>query len=323
VAAPANGTNNEYPTVVVDAAGNSHILYNRYVPATAQIDLFMVSGSKTGFGSPQNLTRTDDVGELAARAVIAADGVMHVVCLERVPIPDHPDNYTYSVGYFQIRGGVVSARERIAEVASVFSGDPEQSIAVDDSGRPHVVFRVPNPDPSKGRLFYRHRQSSELPGTVPVDNAWTTALPLTGDTEDATGASIGVDAAGKVHFSYAIGISQRTLHYRMLDTGVLGPDTHLTTATTDRAYYLGLAVEPTGVVHIGFRRLAGMFADVYYLQGFDGVFAVEEQVSQTATGDELGPAIAAGPRVALVYTENMSPAPEGKVFFAERTLLPR
>jgi hypothetical protein len=310
----ADQINNEYPTLALGPDGAAHVVFNRFVPSTGQIDVFLASGSAAGFGAPINLTETPDQDELGAVVARTSDGVLHVVLLQRQEKPESPGNYNYRVGYLQVSGGEPSAMEIIADPARIFTGDPEQSIAVDEQGRVHALFRIDSSDPARGQLIYRRRD----PGAAPAPSLWSDPMAISPAESNAGGGSVAVDAEGVVHFTYGLGQGVQTMTYRSLSGGNLSPPVPLSTSLDDRAYYLGMKAADDGTVHVAYRRLVNGNADVFYRAGKGGIFAPEQAVTQTSTGDEIAAAVAldrCGVPV-IAFTENLSDAPNGVLYLA-------
>ena len=305
----SDGLSNEYPTIVVDNQGVSHVVFNRYVPSENQIDMFVVSGTiGAGFSTPVNLTQTQGTDEYGGSVAIGPDGVLHVVHIQRTPIPDEPGKYTYDTGYVAYDGAPKDA-EVIGTGTLMFTGSPEQSISVDPAGRVHVAYLRPGEKPSHGVAHYRKRD--------PV--GWSAETMVTSNQANATGISIAA-AADRVHFAYGKGTVDVTMTHRLLDAAGLGPETALTSSVDDRAYYLGLQAVGTDGVYVAFRRIVDGNADVFFVSGEQGTFASEEPVTQTADEDELVASLAVGRcgEAYVAFLENFSTAPDGRVMVATR-----
>jgi hypothetical protein len=305
----SDGFSNEYPTIVVDNQGVSHVVFNRYVPSENQIDLFVVSGTiGAGFSTPVNLTQTQGTDEFGGSVAMGPDGVLHVIHIQRTPIPDEPGKYTYDTGYVAYDGAPKDA-EVIGAGTLMFTGSPEQSIAVDPAGRVHVAYLRPGEKPSHGVAHYRKLE--------PI--GWSTETMVTSNQANATGISIAA-AADRVHFTYGKGTVDVTMMHRVLDAAGLGSETALTNSVKDRAYYLGLQAVGTDGFYVAFRRLIDGNADVFFISTEPGTLVLEESVTQTSDEDELVASLAAGRcgEAYVAFLENFSTAPDGRVMLATR-----
>ena len=306
----SDGFSNEFPTVAVDAQGVTHVVYNRFVPSENQIDVFLVSGTLSGgFSPPVNLTNTPSADENGAVIAVGSDGVLHVVYMARTAIPDKPGKYTYATGYVAYDGAPKDAAVLAADTL-LFTGQPEQAIALDAAGRVHVVYLRPGVDPSHGVACHRRRD----------EQGWGSETMVTSDAVNVTGVSVAATGTDAVHFVYAKGKVETTLTYRRLDGLGLGPEQALTTSADDRAYYLGLSPAGADDVYVAFRRLLGSNADVFFIAGQQGSFGPEEPVTATPSEDEQTATLAVGRcgEAYLAFTENLLTAPNGRVMVATR-----
>jgi len=311
VVVPSEGFSNEFPTIAVDARGVTHVVYNRYVPAEEQIDVFLVSGSlDTGFSAPVNLTNTLDADENGSVLASGPDGTLHVAYMTRVAIPDQPGKYTYATGYVAHDDGGPKDALMLATDTLPFTGVPEQSLTVAPDGTVHVVYLKPGLDPSHGVVYHRARGPQ----------GWTQELRLTSDQDNATGVSVFASSTNALHLTYGKGKVDITLTHRSFDLTTLGPEQALTSSTQDRPYYLGLKGADTGAVHVAFWRLVGSNGDIFFASGENDVFEPEEVVTQTPSEDEQFTSLALGRcgEAYVAFLENLSTAPDGRVLLATR-----
>ncbi|HEY3358982.1 MAG TPA: hypothetical protein VGQ83_37375 [Polyangia bacterium] len=305
--APANAVSNEYPVIVLDGQGAPVIVYNRYDAAADRVDLWAVRGDGAGgFVAPLDLTAAGGVDAYAPSAAAAADGTVHVVYQQRVGTGGAA---TYSLGYVTLAAGVAGPPATIAPVTAGFSLDPDYDVAVAPDGAVHVVYCQPGTGGLNNVLYH----------TVRAGGTWSAAQPLTPADQDVWGPSLAVDGTGAAHLAWVEGPdwSTKTLHYARRTGGTWLTPQPLGASIEDRDYYLGLAVEPAGTVHLAFTRFYGGNADVLYLTGAAGVFAGEVRLTTTADGDESAPAVAvAGGHLAVSYVENLAAAPAGKLYLA-------
>lgn len=305
------GVSAEFPTLVVDDGGTMHVVYNQYVASEGQIEVFLLSGSIAGgFGTPVNLTQTEDADENGAVVALGPDGTLHVVFMQRVAIPDKPGKYDYATGYVAVDGSIPKDRTLLAENTLLFSGVPEQGVAVDGAGRVHAVYLRPGTDPSRGVLYHRVRDVS----------GWSTEQAVTADLDNTTGISVAASEAGKVFFAYGKGKVDVTMTYRSLEGATLSPEQSLTSSTQDRPYYLGLRPVGSDGVFLAFLRLVNSNADLFFLSADQDVFGAEETITQTPAEDEAVASLAVGRcgEAHVAFVENLSTAPHGRVLLATR-----
>jgi hypothetical protein len=305
------GVSAEFPTLAVDDAGTMHVVYNQYMLSEKQIEVFMLSGSLAGgFGSPVNLTQTAEADENGAVVALGPDGTLHVVFMQRVAIPDKPGKFDYATGYVAVDGSGPKDRITLAEGTLLFSGVPEQGVAVDGAGRVHVVYLRPGTDPSRGVLHHRVKDAS----------GWSAETAITADGENVTGISVAASDAGKVFFTYGKGKVDVTMTYRSLEGATLSPEVPLTSSTQDRPYYLGLRPMGADGVFLTFLRLVNSNADVFFLSAEQDVFGAEEAITQTPAEDETVASLAVGRcgEAHVGFVENLSTAPHGRVLLATR-----
>jgi hypothetical protein len=310
-AAPAAGVSNEFPVIVVDAAGKPHIFYNRYIEAEGQIDVFHLTTDDGGtFQAPQNITAALDDEAYAPSAFIEGDDTIHLVFQTRTGVS--PD-YVYGIGYATVSGGAVSAIEEVASSSAMPSLDPTHDIVVDGSGNVHVVYGMPGETGYEGVLNYRGKTGS----------AWGAPEALSETNMDVYGTCLGIDGAGVIHLAYVKGelFGDMSLMYNSREGGSWSAAQALGTFPDDRSYYLGLAGENGGEgVHIAFKRYYDSNGDIFYLRGQGGAFDEPYRVTETADLDEGTPAIAlaADGTVYIAFTENLSDAPNGVIYLATR-----
>ena len=306
---PPSVIDNEYPTLVVDEVGTAHVVFSRYVLETEQIDVFMTSGTLAdGFSTPINLTDSADGDEFGASIAIDSENRVHVLFLRRRPRPEEPTRFDYSVGYLQVAGDVPTMSEEVASDARVFEGNPDQSIAVGADGSVHALFRVQATGPADGQLVYRKRTAST--------SAWEAPVGITDENASASDGAIAVSSDGDIYAAFALGRSAQTMHYRRYHQGAWGEATALSTATTDRGSYLGLAAGIEGDIHLVYRRGFGTQADVIYRRAVDGIFGDEIRLTSTNERDEqlVSIDVSACGEVAVVHPDNFEFLPDGVVY---------
>ncbi|MBI5481025.1 MAG: hypothetical protein HY906_19360 [Deltaproteobacteria bacterium] len=304
--APAGGTSNEFPVLVVDSQNRPHVFYNRAVGGV--VDLFMLAGTGSGFAAAVNLTNTTGKDEFAPSVAIDGSNAIHVLFQERT---GPSGSYVYSIGYLRVSAGSPGSPEPVASGTAMFSLSPDYDI-VADGGGVHVVYCKPGDSAFNNVLYYRHRASS----------AWEPESRVTATDQDVWSPAIGVDGAGTVHAAYTKGPSwsEKTLTYNRRTSGAWLGEQPLSGSTEDRSYYLGLQVESDGLVHLAFHRFYDSNGDILYLTGRNGSLGPEERVTQTVAGDESSASVARVPGgpVVVSFLENLAAAPDGKVYLATR-----
>lgn len=306
---PPSVIDNEYPTLVVDNNGTSHIVYSRYVLETEQIDVFMTSGTLAdGFSEPKNLTESNEDDEFGASIAIDGENRVHVLFLRRRPRPEEPTRFDYSVGYLQVVEGEPGASEEVASGARVFEGNPEQAIALGADASVHTLFRMQADGAADGKLVYRKRSA--------ITSEWDEAVDVTDDASSASDGAIAVSSDGDVYTVFALGRSEQTMHFRRFHEGAWGEVTALSSATTDKGSYLGLAADTGGAVHVAYRRGYGTQADVIYHRIANGVADAEVRLTETTERDEQLVAIdvSACGEIAIVHPDNFQFLPDGVVY---------
>jgi len=310
-AAPAAGVSNEYPVIVVDAAGKPHIFYNRYIEAEDQIDIFHITTDDSGtFQAPQAITAAFDGWAYAPSAFIEGDDTIHVVFQTQTGVS--PDQ-VYGIGYAAVSGGTPSAVEEVASSSAIPSLDPTHDIVVDGSGNVHVVYGMPGDTGYEGVITYRGKTGA----------TWSAPEALSEASLDAYSCGLGIDGAGVIHLAYVKGelFGDMSLTYNRRESGAWSAAQALSTFPDDRAYYLGLVGETGGEgVHIAFKRYHDSMGDIYYLKAEGGTFEEPYRVTETAELDEATSAIAlaADGTLFIAFTENLSDAPNGVIYLATR-----
>jgi hypothetical protein len=308
--APAGGVANEFPVIALDGQDRPHVFYNRNVAADDHVDLFVVRDQGAGFGAPVRLTSAAGVDEYGPSVARDGAGALHVVFQQR---SGDPSAYVYSIGYLKIQSGTPSAVEVVASGTAMFSLSPDYDVTAADDGTAHVVYCKPGAATLNNVAYYRRRSAA---------GAWGPEQPVTPTDQDVWGPNAAVDSAGTVHLAYVVSPDwdTKTLTYQRLLAGSWTPAQTLTASTEDRAYYLGLAVGTGGRVHLAFSRFYATDGDILYFGGQDGAMGSEERVTTTASMDESYPAVAAAAsgRVAVSFVENLSAAPNGRVYLATR-----
>jgi hypothetical protein len=303
--APAGSASNEFPVIVVDSQNRPHIFYNRAVGGV--VDLFMLQGTGSGFAAAVNLTNTSGRDEFAPAVAIDPGDAIHVLFQER---SGPSGSYVYSVGYLRVAAGSAGAVESVAADTAQFSLSPDYAVVADASGV-HAVYCKPGDDTFNNVLYHRHRGAG-----------WEPESRVTATDQDVWSPAIGLDASGTLHVAYTKGPtwSEKTLTYNRRSAGAWLGEQPLSSSTEDRSYYLGMEVEGDGLVHLAFYRFYDSNGDIHYLAGRDGALGPEERVTNTADGDESTPSIGRVPGgpVVLVFLENLSTAPNGKVYLATR-----
>jgi hypothetical protein len=316
----ALGVSAEFPSIVVDASGTPYIFYNQLVTGQNQIDVFMLRGDgKGGFHPPENLTGTSLVDEWAATAAVGGDAAVNVLFQQRKDDPGKPGTALYGIGYVRVFGGALEPPVELATGTSQFSLHPDYAIAAGADGLVHAVYSKPGVNQLNNVLYHRLRASG-----------WGTEKVLTETNLDAWGPAVAVDPAGTAHVVYTIGPdwNNKTLHYSQITSGVPSGAMKLTSSTYDRSYYLGLSAGVAGEIFVAFSRLvetdAGNNADLLFLHRKAGVLGPEERVTETVAADEGAPALAlgAGGVPVIAFVENLSAAPNGKVYLARRAAAP-
>lgn len=315
VAAPADGISNEYPNVVFDSENKPHIFYNRYNPDEEQIDIFHVTlDDGLNFTEPENVTQTTGSGEFAPALAMDGDDTIHLLFQVRTGNPEM--GYVYSIGYQTFSDSVATEIEEVT-AESAFPGlNPAYDLEVDGDGNVHALFCRPGDWALSSVLHYRKRGSG----------GWETEERMIGTDQDIFSPSIDVDGSGIVHIVYVRGpdLSSKTLQYNRLVAGDWAGEQALSSSIDDRSYYLGLLADDAGGVHIAFLRFFDGNSDVFYIRGMDGLFGDEERVTETVEPAEGTPSIAvdSGGTVYISLTENLSDAPNGKVYLATRREVP-
>jgi hypothetical protein len=308
-AVPANGVSNEYPSIVTDSKGKVHIVYNRLVKEQGQIDLFAVSAEdgKT-FSAPINLTNSTDADEFAATAAVDGQGTLHVLVHREV-------QKAPSIAYLTVTAGQPSAIEVVATGTAVHSLNPGHHIAVDSKGTVYAVYSRPgSSNPLLSVLHLKQRTT-----------VWSAETAVSDKAQDAWDPCLAVDGNGTLHLAYVLGKNwdEKRLTYDRFRQQSWAGAIPLSSSVEDRSYYLGLAAAPDGTVHIAFTRYfpynsTSGRADLFYLSGKDGLFAPEQRLTSTPEQDEGTPALALGPGATplIAFTENLSAAPDGKIYLA-------
>jgi hypothetical protein len=120
---------------------------------------------------------------------------------------------------------------------------------------------------------------------------------------DVWSPAIAADGVGGLHLVYTDGPDwdTRTLTYQRFDGSAWTRRQKLTSSIEDRSYYLNMAAEPNGTVHIAFWRfnfeeaLDDYQGDVYYIKGREGIFWPEERITATPELEEMYAGIGLGP----------------------------
>lgn len=315
---PSEGLSNEYPTIATGPTGEAYVVFNR-VEAVGEaelddrIELYLAIGDRDGFDTPFNLTQTSELDEFAADIAVDADGVAHVVFLQRSPIVEDPGSFDYTVAYLSVTPeGDVSPIESLTDDAQIFSGNPEQSVAIGPDGTIHASYLKKGDPVSRGVLHHR----AKSPG-----GSWGDETRVTAQTKEVSGASMVATNTG-VHFTYATGVDPRVVAHRTLG----GDEFVLTEGGAERAYYLGLAAGPDDRLHLAYRQLFDANADVFLLEGSpDGTFEpAPTPITETSDMDEGPAAITVGPcgSTFLAFPENLSTYEDdvfnGVVYLARR-----
>jgi hypothetical protein len=241
---------------------------------------------------------------------VAIDGndTIHVLYQERT---GPSGSFVYGIGYLQVTSGTPGAPETVASATAQFSLSPDYDIVAEASGV-HAVYCKPGDSSLNNVLWYRHRLST----------GWEPESRVTETDQDIWGPALGIDGSGTVHVAYTKGPtwSEKTLSYNRLASNAWLGEQQLTGSTEDRSYYLGMHVETDGLVHVAFHRFYDSNGDILYLRGRSGTLGPEERVTATTAGDENTPAVARVPGgpVVLSFLENLSAAPDGKLYLATR-----
>jgi hypothetical protein len=314
----AQGVSAEFPVIVIDSNDTPHIFFNRAVTGENQVDVFMVSGDgKGGFNPPVNITGTTTVDEYAATVAIGTDAAFNVIYQRRT---GNPGSFVYSMGYQRVYGGALDVPMELATGTSMFSLNPDYAIAASPKGFLHVLYCRPSDNPDYNTLYHRLKNGT----------GWGSEIPVSETTLDTWGPAVAVDPDGEAHIVYTKGADwdHKTLYYSQFVNGVITGGMALTSSIDDRSYYLGIASPGVGLIDVAFARFyssdAGNNGDILFLHGHDGIMDPEERITQTLEGDEYAPSIALGPGgVPLVaFVENLSSAPNGKVYLARRASAP-
>jgi hypothetical protein len=312
LAVDAAGISREFPVTLVDAKGRSYIFYNQYIASNDQVDIFYTySYDQQTFVAPINLTASAQAHEFAPSVALDDQGNFHLL-FQRVI------NGAYSIGYLKLTNGQASPVETVADAVTQFSLSPDYAVGVDRQlGIVYAVY-CRSGDLSINNVLYLRQRT----------NSWQPEQRVTDKKLDVWSPSVAVDGNGQVHLVYNLGPDwdHKTLTYNRLLAGSLLGEQALTTSTDDRSYYLGLAAESDGTVHIAFARYYTVVAggngmgDILYLKGKNGVFFPEERVTNTPTLDEdyTGIALGAGGKIYISLVENGAKAPDGVVYLATK-----
>jgi len=265
------------PDIVVDSAGNPHIVWNDDTPGNYEIYHKKSLDGGATWATSRNLTWNSG-GSYSPATAVDSSGNIHVLWSDSTP-------GNYEIHYRKSSdGGATWGKIRRLTWTSGDSGYP--AVAVDPSGNLHFVWT----DYTSGNDEIYYKKSTDG-GTT-----WSTGKRLTWTSVASWRSAIAVDSSGNLHLAWCeyIDSSHSDIYYeKSTDGGTTWTPRKRLTWTSASSLVPAIAVAGYDVLHVVWRDSASGNWEIYYVNSADGgtTWSAGKRLTWTS-GTSINPHIA-------------------------------